>query len=71
MTIINFLLIILVILQIIVLMHTLVINIKREKAHKKFWQEINKSLVESVTRYNNLYPEEPFQLKEEKSEQDK
>lgn len=67
--IINFLLIIMLVLQIIVLIHMLITNIKREKADKKFWQEMNESLMKSVAKYNNLYPEEPLQLEEEKSEQ--
>lgn len=67
--IINVLLITMLILQIIVLIHMLITNIKREKADKKFWQEMNESLMKSVAKYNNLYPEEPLQLEEDKSEQ--
>lgn len=67
--IINILLITMLILQIIILIHMLITNIKREKANKKFWQEMNESLMKSVVKYNNLYPEKPLQLEEEKSEQ--
>lgn len=68
-TIIHILLIILLVLQIIVLIHMLVCQIKRQKEDKKFWEQMGEAIKDQVNRYNNLYPDEPIKLEEDKSEQ--
>ena len=68
-TIIHILLIILLVLQIIVLIHMLVCQIKRHKEDKKFWKQMGDAIKDQVNRYNNLYPNEPIKLEEDKSEQ--
>ena len=69
---IKFLLITLLVLQIIVLVHMLVCQIKRNKEDKKFWKQMGDAIKEQVDRYNNLYPDEPLKLEEDNtSEQDK
>ena len=69
---IKFLLITLVVLQIIVLVYTLVYQIKSDKEDKKFWEQMGNAIKEQVDRYNNLYPDEPLKLEEDNtSEQDK
>lgn len=68
-TIIHILLIILLVLQIIVLIHMLVCQIKRQKEDKKFWEQMGIALKDQIGRYNNLYPDEPIKLEEDKSEQ--
>jgi len=69
---IKFLLIALLVLQIIVLVHMLICQIKRNKEDKKFWEQMGNAIKEQVDRYNNLYPDEPLKLKEDNtSEQDK
>lgn len=68
-TIIHILLIILLVLQIIVLIHMLVCQIKRQKEDKKFWEQMGEAIKDQVNRYNNLYPNEPIKLEEDKSEQ--
>ena len=70
--IIRFLLIALLVLQIIILVHMLICQIKRNKEDKKFWEQMSNAVKEQVDRYNNLYPEEPLKLEEDNtSEQDK
>ena len=70
--IIRFLLIALLVLQIIILVHMLICQIKRNKEDKKFWEQMGNVIKEQVDRYNNLYPEEPLKLEEDNtSEQDK
>lgn len=68
-TIIHILLIILLVLQIIVLIHMLVCQIKRNREDKKFWEQMGIALKDQIDRYNNLYPDEPIKLEEDKSEQ--
>lgn len=68
-TIIHILLIILLVLQIIVLIHMLVCQIKRQKEDKKFWKVMSMAVQDQVNRYNKLYPDEPIKLEEDKSEQ--
>ena len=68
-TIIHILLIILLVLQIIVLIHMLVCQIKRQKEDKKFWEQMGIAIKDQMDRYNNLYPDEPIKLEEDKSEQ--
>lgn len=69
---IKFLLITLLVLQIIVLVHMLICQIKRNKEDKKFWEQMGNAIKEQVNRYNNLYPDEPLKLEEDNtSEQDK
>lgn len=69
--IIRFLLIALLVLQIIILVHMLICQIKRNKEDKKFWEQMSNAVKEQVDRYNNLYPEEPLKLEEDNtSEQD-
>ena len=69
---IKFLLIALLVLQIVVLVHMLICQIKRNKEDKKFWEQMGSAIKEQVDRYNNLYPDEPLKLKEDNtSEQDK
>lgn len=70
--IIRFLLIALLVLQIIILVHMLICQIKRNKEDKKFWEQMSNAVKEQVDRYNNLYPDEPLKLEEDNtSEQDK
>lgn len=65
------LLIILLVLQIIVMIYTLVCQIKRNKEDKKFWATMNEAMKQQVNRYNSLYPNEPIKLEEDNtSEQD-
>lgn len=66
---IKFLLIALLVLQIVVLIHMLVCQIKRNREDKKFWEQMGDAIKEQVNRYNNLYPDEPLKLEEDKSEQ--
>ena len=69
---IKFLLIALLVLQIMVLIHMLICQIKRNKEDKKFWEQMGNAIKEQVDRYNNLYPDEPLKLEEDNtSEQDK
>jgi len=69
---IKFLLIALLVLQIVVLVHMLMCQIKRNKEDKKFWEQMGSAIKEQVDRYNNLYPDEPLKLEEDNtSEQDK
>lgn len=68
-TIIHILLIILLVLQIIVLIHMLVCQIKRQKEDKKFWEQMGIAIKDQMDRYNQLYPDEPIKLEEDKSEQ--
>ena len=69
---IKFLLIALLVLQIIVLVHMLICQIKRNKEDKKFWEQMDNAIKEQVNRYNNLYPDEPLKLEgDNTSEQDK
>lgn len=70
--IIKILLIALLVLQIVVLVHMLVCQIKRHKEDKKFWEQMSEAIKDQVDRYNNLYPDEPLKLEEDNtSEQDK
>ncbi len=70
--IIRFLLIALLVLQIVILVHMLICQIKRNKEDKKFWEQMDNAIKEQVNRYNNLYPDEPLKLEEDNtSEQDK
>lgn len=62
---IKILLIALLVLQIMVLVHMLICQIKRNKEDKKFWEQMNNAVKEQVDRYNNLYPEEPLKLEED------
>lgn len=69
---IKFLLIALLVLQIVVLVHMLICQIRRNKEDKKFWEQMGIAIKEQVDRYNNLYPDEPLKLEEDNtSEQDK
>ena len=69
---IKFLLITLLVLQIVVLVHMLICQIRRNKEDKKFWEQMGDAIKEQVDRYNNLYPDEPLKLEEDNtSEQDK
>ena len=69
---IKFLLITLLVLQIVVLVHMLICQIKRNKEDKKFWEQMGDAIKEQVNRYNNLYPNEPLKLEgDNTSEQDK
>lgn len=69
---IKFLLIALLVLQIVVLVHMLICQIRRNKEDKKFWEQMGEAIKEQVNRYNNLYPDEPLKLEEDNtSEQDK
>lgn len=69
---IKFLLIALLVLQIVVLVHMLICQIKRNKEDKKFWEQMGIAIKEQVDRYNNLYPDEPLKLEgDNTSEQDK
>ena len=69
---IKFLLITLLVLQIIVLVHMLICQIKRNREDKKFWKQMGDAIKEQVDKYNNLYSEEPLKLEEDNTnEQDK
>ena len=69
---IKFLLITLLVLQIIVLVHRLICQIKRNREDKKFWKQMGDAIKEQVDKYNNLYSEEPLKLEEDNTnEQDK
>jgi len=69
---IKFLLIALLVLQIVVLVHMLICQIRRNKEDKKFWEQMSNAVKEQVDRYNNLYPEEPLKLEgDNTNEQDK
>ena len=69
---IKFLLIALLVLQIVVLVHMLICQIRRNKEDKKFWEQMGIAIKEQVDRYNNLYPDEPLKLEgDNTSEQDK
>lgn len=63
----KFLLIASLVLQIVVLVHMLICQIKRNKEDKKFWEQMDKAIKEQVDRYNNLYPDEQLKLKEDSS----
>ena len=66
------LLIILLMLQIIVLLYTLIGQIRRNKEERKLWTQMNEAIKNQVKRYNDLYPDEPLQLNEDtKNEQNK
>lgn len=66
---IKFLLIALLVLQIVVLVHMLICQIRRNKEDKKFWKIMSMAVQDQVNRYNELYPDEPIKLEEDKSEQ--
>lgn len=69
---IKFLLIALLVLQIVVLVHMLICQIRRNKEDKKFWEQMGEAIKDQVNRYNSLYPDEPLKLEEDNtSEQDK
>ena len=69
---IKFLLIALLVLQIIVLVHMLICQIRRNKEDKKFWEQTGIAIKDQINRYNKLYPDEPLKLEEDNtSEQDK
>ena len=69
---IKFLLIALLVLQIIVLVHMLICQIRRNKEDKKFWEQMGIAIKDQINRYNKLYPYEPLKLEEDNtSEQDK
>lgn len=69
---IKFLLIALLVLQIVVLVHMLICQIKRNKEDKKFWKVMGMAVQDQVNRYNKLYPDESLKLEEDDtSEQDK
>ena len=69
---IKYLLIALLVLQVIVLIHMLICQIKRHKEDKKFWAAMGEAIKQQVDKYNGLYPDEPIKLKEDNtSEQDK
>ena len=69
---IKFFLITLLVLQIIVLVHMLICQIKRNREDKKFWKQMGDAIKEQVDKYNNLYSEEPLKLEEDNTnEQDK
>ena len=69
---IKYLLIALLVLQIIVLIHMLICQIKRHKENKKFWEAMGEAIKQQVNKYNDLYPDEPIKLEEDNtSEQDK
>lgn len=69
---IKFLLIALLVLQIVVLVHMLICQIKRQKEDKKFWEQMGEAIKDQVNRYNKLYPDKPLKLEEDNtSEQDK
>lgn len=70
-TIIHILLIILLVLQIIILVHMLICQIKRNKEDKKFWEQMGNAVKEQVDRYNNLYPEEPLKLEEDNDDRNR
>lgn len=61
----------LLVLQIVVMIYTLVCQIKRNKEDKKFWEAMDEAIRQQVDRYNDLYPDEPLKLEEDTtSEQD-
>lgn len=65
------LVIVLLVLQIVVMIYTLVCQIKRNKEDKKFWEAMDEAIRQQVDRYNDLYPDEPLKLEEDTtSEQD-
>lgn len=65
------LVIVLLVLQIVVIIYTLVCQIKRNKEDKKFWEAMDEAIRQQVDRYNDLYPDEPLKLEEDTtSEQD-
>ena len=69
---IKLLLIALLVLQIVVLVHMLICQIRRNKEDKKFWETMGEAIKDQVNRYNKLYPDEPLKLEEDNtSEQDK
>ena len=69
---IKFLLITLLVLQIIVLVHMLICQIKRNREDKKFWEQMSDAIKEQIDKYNNLYSEEPLKLEEDNTnDQDK
>lgn len=70
--IIKYLLIVLLVLQIVVLIHLIICQIKRHKEDKKFWEAMGKTMKQQVDKYNSLYPDEPIKLEEDNtSEQNK
>jgi len=71
-SIIKYLIIILLILQIIIVIHMLICHIKGQKEDKKFWAQMDIAIKDQIKRYNTLYPDEPLSLKEDStSEQNK
>ena len=68
-TIIHILLIILLVLQIIVLIHMLVCQVKRQKEDKKFWEAMSKTIDNQLNVYNDLCSNVPIKLEEDESEQ--
>lgn len=62
---IKFLLIALLVLQIIVLVHMLICQIRRNKEDKKFWEQMGIAIKDQINRYNKLYPDEPLKLEED------
>lgn len=69
---IKILLIALLVLQIVVLVHMLICQIKKHKEDKKFWEQMGEAIKDQVNRYNKLYPDKPLKLEEDNtSEQDK
>lgn len=65
---IKFSLITLLVLQIIVLVHMLICQIKRNKEDKKFWEQMSDAIKEQINRFNNLYPDEPLKLEEDNND---
>lgn len=59
------LLIAMLVLQIIVLIHMLICQIKRHKEDKKFWEVMSEAIKQQVDKYNGLYPDEPLKLEED------
>ena len=55
---IKFLLIALLVLQIVVLVHMLICQIRRNKEDKKFWEQMGEAIKDQVNRYNSSYPDE-------------
>ncbi len=62
---IKFLLITLLVLQIIVLVHMLIYQIKRTKEDEKFWKQMGDAIKKQVDKYNNSHlNDEPLKLEE-------
>ena len=45
--------------------------IKRNKDDRKFWEHMNNAVKIQVDKYNDLYPEEPLSLEDNKNESNK